>query len=191
MSASRFQLPRRKHRAPKLPGESDWKMNLVLILLIFQTILMAWWWWTGSSPSTSNIVIPTSTVTSPVETPVIASEPSSYQSETTNEPIQSRRSFRDEPIRIQLLNGCGTRGLANRYADCLRMKGFDVRETGNADRYTYPKTQVIGRVLDAALPRVVADSLGVKDVSVNPNPALVDIEVTVIVGKDNERLHCR
>jgi len=191
MSASRFHLPRRKHRAPKLPGDSDWKMNLVLILMIFQTVLMVWWWWTGSRPSAPSSTIPTSSVTTPVETPIISSEPSSYQPETVSEPIQSQRSYRDEPIRIQLLNGCGTRGLANRYADCLRMKDFDVRETGNADRYTYPHTQVIGRVLDTALPRVVADSLGVKDVSVNPNPALVDIEVTVIVGKDNERLHCR
>jgi hypothetical protein len=152
---------------------------------------MGWWWWTGSRPSVSVSTVPTSSITSSVETPVTSPEPATYQSETTSAPIQNPRSFRDNPIRIQLLNGCGVRGLANRFADCLRVKGFDVRETGNADRYTYPKTQIIGRVPDNALPRIVADSLKVKDVSVNPNPALVDIEVTVIVGKDYDRLHCR
>jgi len=33
---------------------------------------------------------------------------------------------------IQVLNGCGAEGAANRVADFLRAKGFDVKDLGNA-----------------------------------------------------------
>jgi hypothetical protein len=166
-------------------------MNLILILLMFQTMLLGWWWLFGNRPTVLIQSSSTPVETKSVEPPASSSAPPPLQTAAVEEPMPPTRSFTEEPIRIQLLNGCGTRGLASRYTDCLRLKGFDVRETGNADRYTYSKTQVIGRVNNPALARMVSDSLGVSDYTVVVNSSLVDIEVTVILGKNYEKLHCR
>jgi hypothetical protein len=190
MVASHFHLPQKKVKSPRRSGSSEWKTNLILVLLLVQTGLLVWWW-IGQRPSSPKILKPVvqETVTTQESEPYISEEPDQLP-ETTNQ-AQPQRSFVQDPIRIQVLNGCGVRGIARRIADCLRSKGFDVRETGNADRYDYAQTRVIGRVEDTLLPRLVGDSIGAKDVSTNPNQALVDIEVTVIIGKDHAELRCR
>jgi hypothetical protein len=75
-------------------------------------------------------------------------------------------------------------------ADCMRDKGYDVRETGNAARFNYSKSQVICRVDDASLARLTANDLGVAEISVDPDPNLVDVEVTIILGNDHNTLNC-
>jgi len=48
-------------------------------------------------------------------------------------------------IRIQVLNGCGTEGVAEEVASCLRDAGFDIVGTGNADAFDYDHTLVVDR----------------------------------------------
>jgi hypothetical protein len=94
------------------------------------------------------------------------------------------------PIRLQVLNGCGVRGLAKVVTPALRAKGFDVRETRNANHFRYERTVLIDRVGRPELARIVADSLGMDGASVTTESArnLADIDVTVIVGADYESL---
>ncbi len=100
-----------------------------------------------------------------------------------------RRSF--EGLRVQVLNGCGVKGVAKVITPGLRAYGFDVRETRNAAHFSYETSIIIDRTGNLGLARVIADSLGVRaeNVSSEPAPNLVDIDLTLIVGADYRRLH--
>lgn len=89
------------------------------------------------------------------------------------------------PVRVQVLNGCGVKGLAKLVSPGLRRMGFDVRETGNAAHYRYAQTRIIDRGGES-MGRIVADSLGLdaSRLTVEPARDLVDIDVTLIVGAD-------
>jgi hypothetical protein len=100
-----------------------------------------------------------------------------------------RRSF--EGLRIQVLNGCGVKGLARMVTPGLRSFGFDVRETRNAANFDHKASAIIDRTGDLEMARIVADSLGVdaQNVSTRAAPNLVDIDITLIVGADYRRLN--
>lgn len=191
-----FRLPKRKDRSLKRPSTTNWKVNLILVLVAIQTLLMGWWWWSGMRPSQpgapANTIVQQQPATTQILEPVPPSSPARQPAIQESTPVQTQplRSYEDNPVRVQVLNGCGTRGLGSLVTDCLRSKGFDVRETGNASRYDYSRTQVLNRTSDQAAGRVVADSLGVASVAYSSDRSLVDIEVTVIIGKDHEKLHC-
>ncbi len=192
MVANRFHLPQKKRRSSRPSGASDWKMNLILILLVVQTCFLGWIWWSGRLPA------PPEKTQQPVQEIAAQQEPAAITEEevtqppvTQDQPKEETRSFADDPIRIQILNGCGVRGIARRFADCMRNKGYDVRETGNAARFNYSTSRVICRVDDASLARLTANDLGVAEISVDPDPKLVDVEVTIILGNDHSTLNCR
>jgi hypothetical protein len=93
-------------------------------------------------------------------------------------------------IRLQVLNGCGVKGLARLISPGLRAKGFDVRETRNASRFDFAYTSIMDRTGDSAMALTLADSLGIdrSRVSTEYSKNLVDIDVTLLVGKDYESL---
>jgi hypothetical protein len=44
---------------------------------------------------------------------------------------------------VQILNGCGTKGIANEMKVYLTNQGIDVRSTGNADNFGYTKSKLL------------------------------------------------
>src|SRR5690625_7269064 len=48
-------------------------------------------------------------------------------------------------IQLEVLNGCGTPGLATLYTQKLREYGFDVVETGNFDHFNVTESFIISR----------------------------------------------
>lgn len=63
-------------------------------------------------------------------------------------PEKKKKTWTENPsfdIRIEVLNGCGTEGVAEQVASCLRDAGFDIVGTGNADAFDYTHTLVIDR----------------------------------------------
>ena len=66
----------------------------------------------------------------------------------------------------------------------LRRSGFDVREIGNADRFSYEQTLVLDRVGERGRALALADSFGIHSdkVRTERDEKLVDIDVTLIVG---------
>lgn len=86
---------------------------------------------------------------------------------------------------IQILNGCGTEGAANRLADYLRLKRFDVKDIGNATAWNYPRTMIISRTKDMSLARELEKLLQTdKLVFIRTDEKLYD--VTIVVGPDFE-----
>ena len=86
-------------------------------------------------------------------------------------------------IRIQVLNGCGTEGVAEEVASCMRDAGFDIVGTGNADAFDYQHTLVIDRcgLMDKAVK--VGRSLQCERVLVQ-RIASPSSDVVVLVGAD-------
>ena len=92
-------------------------------------------------------------------------------------------------IKVEILNGCGIKGIAAKTSEYLRSKyRIDVVRSDNADRYDYSKTIIIGR--NENLDKILSVSEAF-DISINnsdhirhtPNETL-GVDVTIILGKD-------
>lgn len=86
-------------------------------------------------------------------------------------------------IKVEVLNGAGERGLARQFGDRLRLLGFDVVATGNADHFDHEVTHVLDRSgrLGAAL--AVARELSADSLAVAIDPELF-LDASVVVGSD-------
>ena len=113
-----------------------------------------------------------------------ASSGNESQTSTLSEP--AREKLLSAPIRMQVLNGCGIKGIARTLTPALRAKGFDVREVRNAKHFHYDVSSIVDRSGKPELAYAVADSLGIahSQVTTESDPRLVDIDVTFIVGAD-------
>lgn len=84
---------------------------------------------------------------------------------------------------VQLLNGCGSVGAANKVADFLRSNNFDVKFVGNADTWNYPYTMVISRSKNDSIANQVASTLKTNKVLKIRNND-ISFDVTVVIGPD-------
>lgn len=93
-------------------------------------------------------------------------------------------------IDVEILNGCGERGVANIFSDYLRSRQVDVVRAENADHFNYNSTLIIQRTENLEGLKHVVDALGfdINDktrILIQPN-SNVDVDITLIVGKDFE-----
>jgi len=102
---------------------------------------------------------------------------SSYEEETGNK------------IKIQLLNGCGERYLAEKYATFFLKNGHDVLEKANAPHHKYPKTKIISRIIEIDPAHNIANLLGIPieeiETDIDNNQTC---DITLILGKDFTKL---
>ena len=92
-------------------------------------------------------------------------------------------------IKIEVLNGCGIKGIAAKTAEFLRNQHrIDVVKSDNADRYNYPETIIIGRNED--LDKILSVSKAF-DISIHNEQLIkhdpdetLGVDVTIILGKD-------
>ena len=94
-----------------------------------------------------------------------------------------------EIIQLEVLNGCGMEGVADRFTDFLRNQNFDVVKTGNYIHYDVEETLVIDRIGNLANAKKTAEVLGID--SKNVLQQLNDdyfLDVSVIIGKDYFKL---
>lgn len=101
--------------------------------------------------------------------------------------IQTTQS-KDYPstiIQLEVFNGCGVTGVADRFTDYLRNENFDVVNTENYITFDIDESIVIDRIGNMANAYLVAESLGINKKHViqqlNDN---YFVDVTVIIGKD-------
>ena len=92
-------------------------------------------------------------------------------------------------IKVEVLNGCGIKGIAAKTSDFLRSKHrIDVVRSDNADKYDYSNTIIIGRNedLDKILSVTKAFNIAINNKSYikhEPDETL-GVDVTIILGKD-------
>lgn len=90
-----------------------------------------------------------------------------------------------EIIQVEVLNGCGVSGVADRFTDFLRTNNFDVVNDGNYIRFDMDETLVIDRIGNMANAYKVARALGIKNENVIQqlnNDYFLD--VSIVIGKD-------
>jgi len=92
-------------------------------------------------------------------------------------------------LQIDVQNGCGVQGIADRFTEFLQAKGFDVVEKGNFSSSDIKITMVIDRAGNMKNAKRVAQTLGVSEKYViqqmNNNYFL---DATVVIGMDYEEL---
>lgn len=86
-------------------------------------------------------------------------------------------------VRVEVLNGAGTEGLARAATQSLRGNGFDVVYFGNAPSFDRGRSVVLDRVDDPGRARAVAVALGIDSVASAPDSTLL-LDVSVVLGDD-------
>ena len=99
--------------------------------------------------------------------------------------------YKENPIsdiKIEILNGCGEKGIAAKISDFLRTEHIDVIRSENADNFDYEKTILIQRSYDFSNLKTVARILDFdihNEEQVMTQPSLTaDMDLTLILGKD-------
>ena len=92
-------------------------------------------------------------------------------------------------IKVEVLNGCGLKGIAARTAEFLRENHIDVVRSDNADHHDYPNTVIISRNENVESLRAVSKSFGVTmddktHIVIDDPDESLGVDVTVILGKD-------
>jgi len=90
---------------------------------------------------------------------------------------------------LDVQNGTTEQGVASKFTEYLRKKGFDVVDMGNNKYKDFEKTTIIDRKGDKKIAMNVANILGVSESNViqQINKSLY-LDVTVVIGKDFKNL---
>lgn len=91
-------------------------------------------------------------------------------------------------ITIEILNGCGEKGIAGKVADFLRTEHIDVIRSENSDNFDYAKTLLIQNSDDLYNIKTVAKVL---ELDLNDDEHVMflpesnsDVDLTLIIGSD-------
>ena len=92
-------------------------------------------------------------------------------------------------IQLDVLNGCGAKGVGSKFTTYLRSCGFDVVEMKNYKTFNVQQTLIVDRIGDLELARRVASALGVssKNIIQQINPDYF-VDVSVVIGNDFVKL---
>ncbi len=157
------------HHATKKNPIIYWAIGIVSACVVIAVSLVLFSGKKLSLPSV--VVVPTATPTP---------EPKTTPSPT---PVEVKK----ESLSIQVLNGGGKAGAATKMKKSLEAKGYTVKDTGNAEEYTYDKTEIhVKSVKNGALQMLEADlkdtyTLGTSAADLEDSVAY---DVRVIVGKE-------
>jgi hypothetical protein len=107
------------------------------------------------------------------------------------EEVENLKNQPAEIIQVEVLNGCGISGVADRFTDFLRNKNVDVVNIGNYSSFDIEETFVIDRVGNKANAFKVADFLGIsrKSNSITQLNEDLFLDVTIVIGKDYYKLN--
>lgn len=95
-----------------------------------------------------------------------------------------------QPIRVEVLNGCGVSQVAARLTRQARVLGLDVIHEGNATHFGYLHTLVIHRGGDPQQAQQVATLLGIPHQIEQQTPNAFRLaDVSIVIGRDFERIN--
>ncbi|MCD6420119.1 MAG: LCP family protein [Synergistetes bacterium] len=97
-----------------------------------------------------------------------------------------KKEYKPADISVEVLNGCGAPGIAAKFGNMLKDKGFKVVAVGNAKHFNYPRTLIVDHQSIKERAELVKKSLGFGKVLLKKEEVFV-APVTVIVGKDYKR----
>ena len=92
-------------------------------------------------------------------------------------------SVKPSDVRVRVLNGAGTNGLAGRVSDELRDQQFNVVDTGDADNFNYARSIVRHRTEAQGKAQLLQRSL-VSGALLVPDNTLQGVDVALVIGRD-------
>ena len=92
-------------------------------------------------------------------------------------------SVKPSDVRVRVLNGAGTAGLAGRVAGDLRNQQYNVVDNGNANNFNYARTIVRHRPEALAKAQLLQRSL-ISGAQLVPDSTLQGVDVAIVVGRD-------
>jgi hypothetical protein len=107
-----------------------------------------------------------------------------------NPPDVSAKKVLENPLQVEVLNGCGVPGVANSLGEYLTQKKFDIVKKANAPTMDYQKSVLIdrGRTERKQIDRL-RETLGLAKDRVLPIEAPdAQVDATFIIGADYESL---
>ena len=112
------------------------------------------------------------------------------KSNNLNEESLEKKNKTANIIQVEVLNGCGKSGVAEKFTSYLRNRNFDVVQMGNYISFDIDKTMVIDRTGNKANAEKVAEAIGVdkKNVIQQLNKEYF-LDVSIIIGKDFNQLN--
>lgn len=115
---------------------------------------------------------------------------SNIKSSKLNEESLEKKNKTANIIQVEVLNGCGKSGIAEKFTSYLRNRNFDVVQMGNYISFDIDKTMVIDRTGNKANAEKVAEAIGVdkKNVIQQLNKEYF-LDVSIIIGKDFNQLN--
>lgn len=92
-------------------------------------------------------------------------------------------------VQLEVLNGCGVAGIADKFTTYLRQNNFDVVQVGNYLTFDIDNTIVVDRTGNKANAEKVAEALGVdsKNIIQQLNNDYF-LDVSLIIGRDFNKL---
>lgn len=109
--------------------------------------------------------------------------------------IETQRSQVEMPligaiIQVEVMNGCGVAGVAQKFTGLLRKNGFDVVESGNFETFDVQNTLIIDRTGNLENARRLATALGVADqYIIQEISSQYFLDATIVIGSDFNRLN--
>jgi hypothetical protein len=92
-------------------------------------------------------------------------------------------------VQLEVLNGCGVSGVADKFTEFLRNNNFDVVQIGNYISFDIDNTLIIDRTGNRANAEKVAEALGVeKQNIIQQINSDYFLDVSLIIGKDFSKL---
>ncbi len=157
------------HKRPSTKPMFMWAIVIIMICVVVGgTIFLA---------SSGNLKMPSfGAKPTPTATPTVAPTP-------TPVPVEVKK----ETLKIQVLNGSGTPGVAGKMKTFLETKGYKVADTGNADNYDYETTEIqVKSGKDAIFTALETDMKEEYSLSSSPEELSEDVpyDVRIIIGKE-------
>jgi hypothetical protein len=92
-------------------------------------------------------------------------------------------------VQLEVLNGCGSAGVAEKFTDYLRSRNFDVVSRGNYRSFEIDNSFIIDRTGNTANAEKVADALGIdkKNIVQQLNEDYF-LDVSLVIGRDFNKL---
>jgi hypothetical protein len=92
-------------------------------------------------------------------------------------------------IQVDVLNGCGATGVAVKFTEFLRARGFDVLEMGNYKSFDVEESIVLDRIGNIDIAKKVANAIGINEKNIVQqlsNDSYIDC--TIVIGRDFKNL---
>jgi len=106
------------------------------------------------------------------------------------EQIPNKNVVQNTVIQIEILNGCGEKGIAAKFADFLKNAGAEPVNVGNWENFNMPATSIIDRKSRNKINGIqIAEALGLPSTAVMYQASDIrDVDVTVVIGNDYSKI---